>query len=67
MPQLWNEPRSVQKANSYQLKWYRKAADQGFAEAQTNLGVMYGTGRGVVKDEVEAYKWHLLSGAQGNV
>ena len=27
---------------------------------------MYGTGRGVVKDEVEAYKWYLLSGAQGN-
>ena len=47
-------------------QWFRKAADQGNALAQANLGVMYADGRGVVKDEVEAYKWYLLSGAQGN-
>ena len=47
-------------------QWFRKAADQGNALAQANLGVMYADGRGVVKDEVEAYKWYLLSGAQGD-
>ncbi|MSU40672.1 MAG: hypothetical protein EXS28_03030 [Pedosphaera sp.] len=26
---------------------------------------MYANGRGVAKDEVEAYKWWLLAGAQG--
>jgi len=29
------------------VKWYRKAAEQGFAIAQFDLGVMYDTGRGV--------------------
>ena len=47
------------------VKWYRKAADQGNANAQNNLGNMYWFGNGVVKDELEAYKWFLLSGAQG--
>ena len=48
------------------MKWYRKAADQGNAPAQVNLGLMYANGQGVAKDEVEAYKWWLLAGAQGD-
>jgi TPR repeat protein len=27
--------------------WYQKAADQGYAEAQSILGVMYANGKGV--------------------
>ena len=46
-------------------KWFRKAAEQGYANAQSNLGFMYATGNGVVKDELEAYKWWLLAGLQG--
>jgi uncharacterized protein len=38
-------------------KWYRKAADQGFALAQYNLGVMFDKGRGVFQDYAEALKW----------
>jgi TPR repeat protein len=30
--------------------WYQKAADQGYAEAQSILGVMYANGKGVLKD-----------------
>ena len=48
------------------MKWYRKAADQGNADGQNNLGGSYANGRGVAKDEVEAYKWWLLAGAQGD-
>lgn len=44
-------------------KWYRRAAEQNNAEAQNNLGIMYAQGKGVPKDEVEAYKWLLLAGA----
>ena len=33
------------------MKWYRKAADQGDAAAQYNLGVMYANGRGVTQDD----------------
>jgi TPR repeat protein len=39
------------------LKWYRKAAEQGYAQAQHNLGVMYKDGTGVVQDYAEAVKW----------
>ena len=37
--------------------WYRKAAEQGFAVAQTNLGIMYVLGQGVEANEIEAMKW----------
>lgn len=43
-----------------------KAADQGDASAQFALGFMYNIGRGVIKDEVEAYKWHLVAEAAGD-
>ena len=48
------------------LNYYRKASDQGDANAQFNLGLCYGNGTGVAKDEVEAYKWTLLAAGQGN-
>jgi TPR repeat protein len=41
-------------------------ADQGDADAQFNLGVMYAKGQGVVKDEVEAVKWFRKAADQGN-
>jgi uncharacterized protein len=39
------------------LKWYRKSADQGDANAQESLGVMYAKGNGVPQDYVHAYMW----------
>ena len=45
---------------------YRKAADQGDAEAQCDLGVCYEVGSGVPKDEVEAVKWYRKAAEQGN-
>ena len=48
------------------VKWYRLAADQGFANAQLNLGLMYAKGTGVPQDDVEAYKWWNLAADQGN-
>ena len=47
------------------MKWYRKAAEQGFADAQYNLGVMYANGEGVPKDFVEAYAWLNISASMG--
>jgi TPR repeat protein len=37
--------------------WYEKAAAQGYAPAQTNLGVLYHNGQGVPQDYVQAYMW----------
>ena len=46
------------------VKWYRKAAEQGYAKAQYNLGVMYFKGEGVA-DDAEAVKWYRKSAEQG--
>jgi len=48
------------------VKWYRLAAEQGHASAQGNLGVMYGTGQGVLKDYVYAHMWGNLAASKGN-
>ena len=37
------------------VRWYRKAANQGLALAQYNLGVMYLLGQGVPQNFVVAY------------
>ena len=44
----------------------RKAAEQGLASAQNNLGVAYDNGEGVAKDLVEAVKWYGKAAEQGN-
>jgi len=48
------------------VNWYRLAAEQGYAPAQFNLGVMFGAGRGVPKDDVEAAKWYRKAAEQGD-
>lgn len=48
------------------VKWFQKAADQGHAEAQFSLGVMYHAGLGVQKNRAESAKWHEKSSQQGN-
>jgi TPR repeat protein len=46
------------------VKWYRRAAEQGVAFAQFNLGVRYANGQGVARDPVQAYRWFGVA-AQG--
>ena len=48
------------------VKWYRKAADQGLARGQYNLGVMYYNGDGVQENNVRAYVWLSMSKTQGD-
>lgn len=43
-----------------------KKAEQGDAQAQSFLGIMYEKGIGVVKDEAEALKWYRKAAEQGN-
>ena len=52
------------KRQSAQVSWYRKGADQGFADAQYNLGIMYAKGEGVPQDYVQAHKWWNLAAAR---
>ena len=48
------------------LRLWRPLADQGDADAQYNLGVMYNNGDGVPQDYAEAMKWHRKAADQGN-
>ena len=47
------------------VKEWKPLAEQGYASAQFNLGIMYEYGNGVPKDYSEAVKWYRLSAEQG--
>lgn len=57
----WGVPQDHAEA----VKWYRKAAEQGEAVAQSNLGMMYDQGRGVPQDYAEAIRWYSKAADQG--
>jgi len=48
------------------VKWYRLAAEQGYAVAQFNLGNMYRIGNGVPENDAEALKLYRLAAEQGD-
>ena len=48
------------------IAWYRKAADQGYAPAQTSLGYLYQEGILLQRDPVQAVHWYTLAARQGN-
>jgi TPR repeat protein len=45
---------------------YKVLADQGHAEVQHSLGMMYEAGHGAPEDKAEAAKWLRLAGEQGH-
>ncbi len=45
--------------------WFRRAAEQGDAEAQYSLAVLYTNGLGVPRDVASALAWYRRSAAQG--
>ena len=48
------------------VKEWKPLAEQGYASAQFNLGIMYEYGDGVPKDYANAVKWYKLSAEQGD-
>lgn len=61
---MYYKGRAVAEDYTEAVKWWRLAAEQGFAEALNNLGMMYGNGDGVPKDFVEAHKWFGLAASR---
>ena len=55
-----------QTVDDLQLDELRALAEQGNANAQTNLGVRYANGQGVPQDDTEAVRWYRLAANQGN-
>jgi|GEM_PF-3244872 len=51
--------------NAQAVIWYRKAADQGFEDAQNFLGDMYAKGAGVATDNAQAVNWYRKAADQG--
>lgn len=55
-----------QQEEAEAMRWYRLATEQGLAEAQNKLGVMYFYGRGVVQNYAEAVRWFRQAAEQGH-
>ena len=54
-----------EKNHSEAIKYFKLAADQGYAPAQDQLGFAYENGYGVKQSDVEAIKYYKLSADQG--
>ena len=54
------------KNHSTATEWYRKAAKQGYATAQNNLGVMCHYGYGVYQNKSIAVEWFRKTAKQGH-
>ena len=54
---MYAHGRGVAKDPPEAVKWFRKSADLGDAQAQFNLGVMYAHGQGLAKDYAKALAW----------
>ena len=63
---MYANGRGVPEDDVEAVRWYRLAAEQGYANAQFLLGVMYSNGLGVPEDDVLAYMWYNLAAAQGD-
>jgi uncharacterized protein len=48
------------------VKWYRKSAEQGYAQAQLSLGRLYEKGNGVLENKAKAAKWYRRAGTQNH-
>ena len=46
------------------MNWYRQAADNGLAEAQHNMGMLYHHGYGVAENLSEAFRWFKMAAEQ---
>lgn len=49
------------------FRWVRLAAEQGYAPAEEELGLMYGLGTGVAPDDAAAFKWAQRAAEAGQI
>ena len=52
--------------DSYNLKWYTRAAKQGYVSAQNNLGWLYSKTTTQFHNETKAYMWWLITAQNGS-
>ena len=62
---MYHEAKGVSQDFAEAIDWYRQSAEQGFAQAQYNLGYMYYKGEGVSQDYIAAHTFFDLADANG--
>ena len=63
---MYENGHGVEQSYEKAVEWYRKAADQGNAAAQYNLGNMYSWGKGVEQSNEKAAEWYRKAADQGD-
>lgn len=53
-----------QKSPAEAAKWFGRAAEQGIASAQFNLGILYKRGEGVAQNDKQAFFWFQSAAEQ---
>ena len=63
----WGRARTAHERGDYaaELAIVRPLAEQGYAFAQFNLGVLYDNGQGVPQDDAQAIIWYRKAAEQG--
>ena len=61
-----DEKQGIRRDESDAAHWFTKAAEDGSVPAQSKLGSLYWGGRGVAKDDNQAYFWTVLARANGD-
>jgi hypothetical protein len=61
-----DEKQGIKRDESGAARWFTKAAEHGSVPAQSKLGSLYWGGRGVAKDDNQAYFWTVLARAKGD-
>jgi TPR repeat protein len=62
---MYSSGEGVPEDDREAVRWFRLAADQGYARAQFYLACMYGGGFGVSADSGEAARWYRKAADQG--
>ena len=63
---MYEKGKGVPQDYKTAVKWYTLTAEQGYANAQFKLGLMYAQGTGIPVNGVYAYMWGNLGALNGN-
>ncbi len=62
---MYYESSGVEQNYQKAFSCVQKVANQGYADAQFSLGIMYGSGVGINQDYEKAMQWYLLAANNG--
>ena len=63
---MYYQGKGVAQDHKQAAAWWRRAADQDFAQAQYNLGALCYEGKGVAQDHKQAAAWYRRAADQGD-